>query len=274
MFRYAFVIAWLVAWLPAFAQETRGQILGRVVDPSGAVVVGVGVQAVNTATNVRTTAVTNQSGDYVLPFLVPGTYTVTVEAPGFKRFVQEGISVQVNDKVTLNVTLEIGPTTETVRVVSDAPLVDASTASMGQVVDHRRILELPLKDGNPIMLSSLAPGVLNLTTGGWTRPFDVGSPSSIAINGTRTGSNEFMLDGAPNIQRTNVAYVPPPGVVEEFKIQTATFDASYGFTPGAAINVSPKAGTNAFHGQLYHFLQNPKLNANKFFPTARACPRP
>jgi hypothetical protein len=273
MFRYAFVIAWLVAWLPAFAQETRGQILGRVVDPSGAVVVGVTVQAVNTATNVRTTAVTNQSGDYVLPFLVPGTYTVTVEAPGFKRFVQEGISVQVNDKVTLNVTLEIGPTTETVRVVSDAPLVDASTASMGQVVDHRRILELPLKDGNPIMLSSLAPGVLNLTTGGWTRPFDVGSPSSIAINGTRTGSNEFMLDGAPNIQRTNVAYVPPPGVVEEFKIQTATFDASYGFTPGAAINVSLKAGTNAFHGQLYHFLQNPKLNANKFFSNRAGLPK-
>jgi len=267
------IAALLLSALPVAPQETRGQILGRVVDQSGAVVVGVTVQAVNTATNVRTTAATNQSGDYVLPFLIPGVYNVSVEMPGFKKFVQEGISVQVNDKVTLNVTLEVGSTTETVRVVSDAPLVDTSTASMGQVVDNRRILELPLKDGNPIMLSSLAPGVLNLTTGGWTRPFDVGSPSSIAINGTRTGSNEFMMDGAPNIQRSNVAYVPPPGVVEEFKIQTATFDASYGFTPGAAINVSLKAGTNAFHGQAYHFLQNPKLNANKFFSNKAGLPK-
>jgi len=257
----------------ASAQETRGQILGRVVDPTGAVVVGATIRAVNTATNVSTSAATNESGDYVLPFLNPGTYNVTVEMTGFKKYIQDGISVQVNDKVTLNVSLEIGQPTESVHVVAEAPLIDASTASMGQVVDHRRILELPLKDGNPIMLSNLAPGVLNLSTGGWTRPFDVGSPSSIAINGTRTGNNEFTMDGAPNIQRTSVAYVPPPGVVEEFKIQTATFDASYGFTPGAVINVSLKAGTNTFHGQSYHFLQNPKLNANKFFSNKAGLPK-
>jgi hypothetical protein len=255
------------------AQETRGQILGRVVDATGGVIVGATVHAVNIATNVGTTATTNQSGDYVLPFLNPGTYNVTVEVRGFKKFIQEGISVQVNERATLNVTLEVGQTTESVRVVGDAPLVDTSSASLGQVVDNRRVLELPLKDGNPIMLSNLSPGVINLSTGGWTRPFDVGSPSSIAINGTRTGSNEFTMDGAPNIQRTSVAYVPPPGVVEEFKIQTATFDAASGSTPGAVINVSLKAGTNAVHGQSYHFLQNPKLNANKFFSNKAGLPK-
>jgi hypothetical protein len=269
----ALLIVALASAATLSAQETRGQILGRVVDPTGAIVVGATITAVNTGTNVRTAGSTNQTGDYVLPFLIPGVYSVTVEMTGFKKFVQEGINVQVNDKATLNVALEIGQASETVRVTADAPLVDTSTASMGQVVDNRRILELPLKDGNPIMLSNLAPGVMNLSTGGWTRPFDVGSPSSIAINGTRTGNNEFTMDGAPNIQRTNVAYVPPPGVVEEFKIQTATFDASYGFTPGAVINVALKAGSNALHGQMYHFLQNPVLNANKFFSNKAGLPK-
>lgn len=256
-----------------WAQETRGQILGRITDPSGAVVVGAAVQAVNINTGVRTETVSNVTGDFVLPYLIPGRYTVSVELGGFRKFVQEGITVQVNDHVTLNVRLEVGPTTEVVRVVGEAPLVDTSTASMGQVVDHRRLLELPLKDGNPIMLASLAPGVVNLTVGGWTRPFDVWSPSAIAISGTRSGSNEFTLDGAPNIQRTAVAYVPPPGVVEEFKIQTATFDASYGFMPGAVINVSLKSGTNDLHGQVYHFVQNPVFNANKFFSNKAGLPK-
>ncbi len=246
-------------------QETRGMILGRVTDPSGAIVVGATVNAINTATNVRTTTTTNQSGDYTLPFLNPGNYDVSVEVQGFKSFRQTGITVQVNEKATLNVTLEVGQTSESVKVVGEAPLVDASTASMGQVVDHRRIIDLPLKDGNPIMLANLAPGVMNLSTGGWSRPFDVGSPSNIAINGTRTSTNEFTMDGAPNMQRGILAYVPPPGVVEEFKIQTATFDASYGFTPGASVNVALKAGTNSVHGQAYYFIQNPVLNANKFF---------
>ncbi|MEK7403489.1 MAG: carboxypeptidase-like regulatory domain-containing protein [Acidobacteriota bacterium] len=253
------------------AQETRGQVLGRVVDPSGAVVVGAGVRAVNAATNVRTAATTNETGDYILPFLNAGEYTVSVEMAGFKTFIQEGITVRIDDRVTLNVKLEIGATTESVRIVAEAPLVDSSSASLGQVVDHRRVLELPLKDGNPMMLSNLAPGVLNFSVGGQTRPYDLNS--DIAIDGTRRGQSQYTLDGAPNIQRGNVAYIPPPGVVEEFKIQTATFDASYGHTPGAIINVSLKAGANELHGQAYEFLQNPHLNANKFFANRAGLPK-
>jgi len=268
---YSCVLALSAAVLDG--QETRGIILGRVTDPTDAVVVGATVTAVNTATNVRTTTTSNQSGDYALPFLNPGAYDVSVEVQGFKTFLQTGITVQVNGKATLNVRLEVGQTSESVKVVGEAPLVDSSSASLGEVVDRRRIVELPLKDGNPIMLASLAPGVMNLSTGGWTRPFDVGSPSSIAINGTRTSTVEFTMDGAPNMQRGIIAYIPPPGVVEEFKIQTATFDASYGFTPGASVNVALKAGTNAVHGQAYHFLQNPVLNANKFFSNKAGLPK-
>ena len=175
--------------------------------------------------------------------------------------------MQVNSKITLNLTLQIGATTETVRVVAEAPLVDSASASVGSVIDPRRVAELPLKDGNPVMLASLSPGVLNLSTGGWSRPFDNGSPSAIAISGSRSGANEFTMDGAPNTgaQNGNVAYAPPAAVVAEFRIQAATFDASEGYTPGAAVNISLRSGTNELHGTLHEFLQNTVLNANSYF---------
>jgi len=246
-------------------QDTRGQILGRVQDPSGAVLTGVTIRATNTDTNVEVMTVTNENGEFVLPYLISGTYRVSIEHPGFKRFLQDGIALRLADRVALNIALELGQTTETVQVTGQASLIESSSASLGQVIDNRRIAELPLKDGNPIMLASLAPGALNLTTGGWTRPFDNSSPSAVAINGTRSAMNEFTMDGAPDTQRAIVAYIPPSDVVQEFKIQTATFDATVGFTPGATINVSLKSGTNQLHGTAYHFLQNPALNANKFF---------
>jgi hypothetical protein len=257
----------------ALAQETRGQILGRVTDQSGAIVIGATVKAVNTATNVATTASTNESGDYILPFLIPGTYNVSAEMKGFRDFVQEGILLRVADKATLNIVLQVGQASERIVVEETAPLVESSSASLGQVIDNRRILELPLKDGNPIMLSYLAPGVMNLSTGGWSRPFDNSSPSSLAVDGARTGTNEFTVDGAPNTQRGNVAYIPPTEAVQEFKIQTATFDASAGYTPGAVVNVSLKSGTNTLHGAAYEFLQNTALNANGFFSNLNKLPK-
>lgn len=269
------VLAVLLAFaaVSAWAQETRGQILGRVTDPSGAVVAGATVKVVNTATNVATTVSTNQSGDYSVPLLISGTYTVSAEMAGFKKYEESGIGLRVADKLTLNIVLQIGDSTERVVVTGESPIVEAATASLGTVVDNRRIAELPLKDGNPIMLSSLAPGVLNLSTGGWSRPFDNSSPSSISVNGSRTATNEFTMDGAPNTQRGNVAYIPPSEAVQEFKIQTATFDASSGYTSAAVINVSLKSGTNSVHGAAWEFLQNTRLNANDYFNNLNNLPR-
>ncbi len=257
----------------AHAQETRGQILGRVLDQSGAVVIGAGVKAVNTATNVAVNTATNESGDYALPFLIPGKYNITASMAGFRNFEQEGILVRVADKATLNIVLQVGVASERVLVIGEAPLIETSNASLGVVIDNRRISELPLKDGNPIMLSSLSPGVLNLSVGGWSRPFDNSSPSSIAVNGARTATNEFTMDGAPNTQRGNVAYIPPSEAVQEFKIQTATFDASMGYTAAAVVNVSLKSGTNTVHGAAWEFVQNTKLNANDFFSNLNGLPR-
>lgn len=274
--RKYFLCAALAAALPGLrAQDARGDILGRVIDPSGAAVAGAKVRVVRAATNVQNTAVTSETGDYTLAFLLPGEYEISVEAAGFKKFVQQGISVRVSEKTTLNVTLELGAITETVKVVGEAPLVESASASLGQVVDQRRVSELPLKDGNPIMLSSLSPGVLFTGNPSWSRPFDNGTASSMATSGTRTSQNEYTMDGAPNTGGTNgsVGYVPPMAVVEEFKIQTATFDASNGYAPGAAINVSLKSGTNELHGALHEFLQNTALGANSYFSNLAGRPR-
>jgi hypothetical protein len=182
--------------------------------------------------------------------------------------------VRVNERITIDVTLEVGQAAEVVQVTAETPLLDTSTTSMGQVIDSRTILELPLKDGMVLIMATFSPGVLfQPQSPGYVRPFDTSSPSQLVIDGTRTGSSEFMVDGAPNMQRGEVAYSPPPGVVDEFKIQTATFDAAYGYMAGGALNMSLKSGTNDLHGQVYYFHQNPMFNANRFFLNRIGAPK-
>jgi len=260
------VVSLFCVLAPLAAQEARGTLLGRVTDPSDAVVVGAKIDALNTDTGVHFTSTTNNSGDFLLPFLIPGPYSVTVESTGFKTYSRKGIVVRVNDQIALDIALEIGQASQTVQVSAETPMLDTSTASMGQVVEGRTILELPLKDGMVLILATLAPGVtFTPESTGYVRPFDTSSPSTMSVDGTRSGSNQFMMDGAPNMQGTQVAYSPPPGVVDEFKVQGVSFDASSGFFGGAAVNMSLKSGANAVHGQVYYFMQNPVLNADKFF---------
>jgi hypothetical protein len=260
--------------LPLHAQESRGTLLGRVTDPSDSVLVGAKVEAKNVDTGIRLNSVTNSAGDYIFPLLSPGSYTVTVENPGFKTYSRSGIVVRVNDQVAINVALEVGQASQTVQVSAETPLLDTSSASIGQVVSSRTIMELPLKDGMVLTLATLAPGVIfTPESAGYVRPFDTSSPSTMSIDGTRSGSNQFMMDGAPNMQGTQVAYSPPPGVVEEFKVQAANFDASSGFMGGASINMSLKSGTNSVHGQVYYFMQNPVFTADKYFRLAAGKPQ-
>src|SRR5580765_4795478 len=260
--------------LPLVAQEARGTLLGRVTDSTAALILGAKVDAQNVDTNVRFSSLTNRTGDYIFPLLVPGTYTVKVEHPGFKTSTRSGIIVRVNDQVAINVTLEIGQASQTVEVKAESPLLDTSSASMGQVIESRTINELPLKDGMVVTMATLSPGVIfTPESAGYVRPFDTSSPSTMSIDGTRSGSNQFMMDGAPNMQGTQIAYSPPPGVVDEFKVQSATFDASSGFMGGAAINMSTKSGTNNVHGQVYYFMQNPVFTANKYFRLAAGKPQ-
>src|SRR5262245_25415410 len=146
--------------LQLHAQETRSTILGRITDPTGAVIVGAVVNATNTDTGVRASAATNASGDYLLPFLIPGPYSLTVESPGFKKCVRSGIQTRIDDRITIDVTMEVGQANESVQVSAEAPLLDTSTGSMGQVIDSRKVLELPLIAGNVTVMANLSPGVL------------------------------------------------------------------------------------------------------------------
>ena len=241
-------------------------ILGRITDPTGAVIQGAVVEAKNIDTGVRSTAPTNATGDFLLPFLIPGPYIVTVDAPGFKKWVRSTIQARIDDRITIDVTMEIGQATESVQVSAEAPLLDTSTGSMGQVIDRRKVLELPLIAGNVTVMANLSPGVLfEPTFPKDVRPFDTGSGSAIAGDGTRIGNAQFQIDGAMNNANTGFAYSPPPGVVEEVKVETAPFDARSGFMTGVTVNMSLKSGTNKLHGQGYYFNQNPAVAANAFF---------
>jgi hypothetical protein len=256
----------LLAQLPLRAQEARSTILGRVTDPTGGVIVGAALEARNSDTGVRAAATTNASGDFMFPYLIPGPYALAAEAAGFKKWVRPQIQLRVADRVTIDVAMEIGQASESVQVTAETPLIDTSTTSMGQVIDSRRVVDLPLIAGNVTVMADLSPGVLFMPTFPKdVRPFDTGSGSAIAGDGTRIGTAQFMIDGAMNNANAGFAYSPPPGVVQELKVQTASFDASYGYLTGVTVNMSLKSGTNELHGQTYYFNQNPAVAANAFF---------
>jgi hypothetical protein len=250
---------------PAFAQDFRGALIGRINDSSGARLPGATVTATNTATNVGSTTTTNEDGSYSILYLTPGTYSVSVELSGFKRVVRDGIEVRVGDRLTIDFTLDLGRLEETVSVKAESPLLNLANASAGQVIDEKRISLMPLSDGNPFVLSRLVPGVAYTGDLKFSRPFDNGGTSSINADGS-TGGNEFTLDGSPNMANgRRVAFVPPAGAVQEFKVQTASFDAADGHTAGAMVNVTLKSGTNALKGESYYYLRDESLSATDFF---------
>ncbi len=273
MKQFAVVLCLGALGLGLSAQDYRGQITGRVIDPTGAAVPGAAVTVKNAGTNAASHSKSDETGNYAVLYLAPGQYSVTVEASGFKKLVRQGIEVRVADQLSLDLALEVGAMQETVSVTADAQLLETATASAGQVIDQRRISDLPLSDGNPFVLHRLAPGVIYTGDLKFSRPFDNAGTSSITVDGA-PGGNEFTLDGSPNMASgRRVAFVPPRDVVEEFKVETANFDAQDGHTAGGTVNVALKAGTNNVHGTLYEFLRNDKLSANDFFLNRSGRPR-
>jgi hypothetical protein len=238
---------------PAIAQESRATIIGKVTDASGAVLMGAHVRVLSVETGVSQSVTTNQSGNYEVPYLLPGIYSVTVEMPGFKKSVRDGVELRVSDRLTLDFGLDIGDVTESITVSGDTPLLESATASIGVVMDERRVAELPVIGGNAFYLARLSPGVLSAGGRSAGNPMDSGAATGVIVNGTRGGSSEVMLDGAPNMANRNAVLAPPQDLVQEFKIHTATYDASIGHAAGAVTNVSMKSGTNTLHGTAYYF---------------------
>ena len=249
----------------ALAQDFRGAITGRITDSSNARMPGVTVVATNVETNVAQTTVTNSEGDYTVLYLNPGTYTVTAELSGFKKLARNNLQVRVGEKLGVDFTLEVGAMAETVQVSAEAPVLTTTSGSTGQTISEKTIAMMPLSDGNPFALARLAPGIAYNGDLKFSRPFDNGGTSGI-VTGGAPGGNEFSLDGSPNMANgRRVAFVPPAGAVQEFKVETASFDAGSGHTAGATVNVTLKSGTNNLKGSAYTYYRSDKLAETDFF---------
>src|SRR5713226_8220533 len=264
--RWLVVLFCLLSSTLVLAQSTGGRILGRVTDPSGAVLANVTVRIINQATGVARETKTNSSGDYALLEVVPGNYTAEFEQKGFKKNVQKDVTVEVNQVVTLNSSLQIGATAETVEVTSEAPLVDTTSTQLGTVVNDRAISQLPLNARDTYQFLQLQPGVTSTVGSGNQIVYGSDKAGSVSVNGGRGRANNFSVNGGDaNDQFVNLPTVQPsPDSIQEFRVLTNTFDAEYGRNSGSVVNVITKSGTNAVHGNLYEFFRNTKLNANPY----------
>lgn len=255
---------------PAAAQEARGTITGVVVDATKAVVPGATVQVTNVAMGTNSTVITNEVGFFQAPFLISGMYQVTVTLSGFKRLVREGIELRVGDRLALDLMLAVGGAVEAVTVTGAAPLLETTNPSLGQVVDTRRVAELPTPHGDPFALIGLAAGVSFRGDARLDRPFEPTHIVGYSMGGTRSNRSDVTIDGVPSTATANAgqviaSFVPPQDLVQEFKVQTATFDAGTGNTEGGVTNLVLKSGSNRFTGTMYAVKMPPGLFSNDYF---------
>lgn len=251
------------------AQDPRGTVSGRVTDSTGAVVPNAEVRIVNDNTGVSAAAKTNDSGNFVLPYLPAGPYTLNCQLQGFKKWERKGIQVRIQDNVEVNPTLEVGAATETVQVTETTPLLATTDASLGQIIDERRVLELPQFAGNAMDLVHLAPGTVNGTNLRLRKAGFNSAPSQFSTDGGGNNQNEFSIDGVSNTfsdgTAPRVAFSPPQTAISEFKVQTSAFDAALGHTMGSTVNVSTKSGTNTLHGEVHEWFRHSALDAPTLF---------
>ena len=252
------------------AQGTGGRILGRVADSSGAVLAGVKVTLTNEATGVSSETTTNANGDYGFPQVPVGTYRMEFDLTGFKKNLQRGVNIDLNQIVSVNSVLQIGATKETVEVTSEAPLVDTTSTQLGAVMDSRQVANLPLNTRDTYQLLQLQPGVMSTVGSSNTLIYGSDNSGAVSVNGGRGRSNNFSVNGGDaNDLFANLPTVQPsPDSIEEFRVLTNTFDAEYGRNSGSVVNVVTKSGTNDWHGSTYEFFRNTVLNANDYCLTA------
>lgn len=262
----------MISSMAAYGQEFRGTIAGSVSDPNGAVVAGATVIVKNKATNVAQTVTTNDEGAFSVPFIQPGSYDVTVSSSGFKKSVRENLTVAVDDKISLDFKLEIGAAAE-VSVSAGGEILEQGSVTVGTSVSQRQIEELPLAEGAPYTLATQAPGVVYTGDPNFQGPTANGNLAGFRTNGA--AGNQINLDGSPNLAYSGqVAFTPPSDSVQEFKVQTNSFDAGNGFTAGSTVNVAIKSGTNKFHGSGYFFDRDKSRTANNFFNNRLGRERP
>jgi len=256
--------------IPTFlsAQSTGGRLLGRIADPTGAVLANVKVSLTNEATGVVADTKTNESGDYVFPQVPVGSYRMEFDLMGFKKNVQRGVNVDLNQVVTVNSVLQIGQAQETVDVSSEAPIVDTTSTQLGAVMDSKQVSQLPLNSRDTYQLLQLQPGVQGV--GGSDLFYGSNTAGAVSVNGGRGRSNNFSVNGGDgnDLFVNGPAIQPSPDSISEFRVLSNTFDAEYGRNSGAVINVVTKSGTNQWHGSVYEFFRNKALDSKGYLDPA------
>ena len=274
------IVLLLLFATPAGGQANFGAIVGSVLDPSGRTIAGAKLTVTNLATNTVRTARTDTAGQYEVPGLIPGTYTIQVSASGFAPKSVTGVVIDVQSRQSADFTLAVGPASEQVTATAAPPLLETQSAFVGAVINSTQIVNLPLNGRHYSDLALLQAGVSTEPPGEKAPPFGFLTPDRFNVDGNLDLENDFLLDGTNNnsgssnvLSLSAQAVQPPPDALSEFRIQTRTYSAEFGMSAGAVINVSIKSGTNQFHGDIWEFFRNAVLDANAFFNNANDIPR-
>src|SRR6201987_1835035 len=265
--RSLFCILVVVSVVPsASAQQITASIRGNISDPSGAVVQEAAVTAKQAETGLLRTVVSARDGSFLLVELPVGHYTLEVTAKGFRKYLQEGITLDVNQTATIPVRLTVGAETQQVEVTSDAQLIQTTTSSLGLAVTEHELLDLPLDGRNFSQLGLLQPGVVPLTSGLKEAGGSLRDGQAYAVNGQRPESNNFRIGGPKNVNAVDAGFVlkPPIDAIAEFRILTHNANAEFGQNTGSTTNIITRWGTNSFHGAAWEFLRNDAMDASDF----------
>jgi len=260
------VLCMVVGCLASFGQQITGDLRGTVADPTGAVVQSATVTVRQVETGLTRTAVTDRTGSYLLLELPVGHYTLQVEAHGFEKYLQGGISLDLNETRAIPVVLTVGSDSEEVRVEADAVMIQSTVTSLGQAVLEREVVDLPLDGRNFSQLGLLQTGVVPLTAGLQQAGGSLRDGQAYAVDGQRPESNNFLIDGANNVNAVDAGFVlkPPVDAIAEFRILTHNANAEFGQNTGSTTNIVTRSGTNSFHGALWEFFRNDALDASDF----------
>jgi Carboxypeptidase regulatory-like domain/TonB dependent receptor len=262
-----------LTWTAADAQVTTADLVGTIRDATGGVVPGVTVSVTNEATGVTRSAATGEGGTYSFTALPPGSYKLTAELSGFRKVERTGVQLQVNQRAQIDMALEVGLLTETVKIEGTPPLLESQSSVLGTVIQEQQVQELPLNGRNFVQLATLTAGVSGAGSGmrgtimSGTRPDDLRPGTELFVNGNRENANNYLYDGIDNNTRLTLVIVMRPNVeaIKEFKVQTNLYSAEQGRNPGGQINVVTKSGGNTFQGVGYGFFRDDRFDANNFF---------
>ena len=268
-------LTWCLLATSSLWADVTGSILGVVHDPTQAVVAGARVVATNVETNLSRETMSAADGAYRILALPPGTYTVTATAAGFQQYITKGIDVKVNDQLRIDITLQVGSVQQEVDVTANAVQVETANTQLGDVIESKKMLALPLNGRSYIDLLGLQAGVAPATVGSMQqdRPVSGGlNAGNISVNGQRETGNAFLVNGGDVSEGRNLGagLIPNLDSIEEFRLITNSFDAEYGKFSGAVMNAITKSGANAIHGDAFEFLRNDTMDARNFFVATKS----